>query len=76
MIGECAFANCHFLKTIRLPASIERINERAFDWCDNLESIYYPGKKVEFEKIVDKNWLGNHNHKIIVYCEDEKIYYH
>lgn len=41
-IGEAAFCNCHFLKTVTLPESVRRISDNAFRRCDSLEKIVIP----------------------------------
>lgn len=41
-IGDCAFADCDKLTTIKIPNSVTRIGEYAFDGCKNLTSIKIP----------------------------------
>ena len=44
IIGEYAFRDCSYLKTIRLPESVTTIRPFAFADSHNLEAIYIPGK--------------------------------
>ncbi|MDE6725909.1 MAG: leucine-rich repeat domain-containing protein, partial [Ruminiclostridium sp.] len=37
-IEEFAFCNCA-LRTVKLPAGLEKIGTRAFSWCKNLEKV-------------------------------------
>ena len=36
------FANCHSLKTVKLPSTIKRIGKKAFENCLSLEEIFVP----------------------------------
>ena len=38
-IGKGAFKNCKGLRTITIPASVNNIDDKAFDGCINLESV-------------------------------------
>lgn len=42
VIEEYAFSNCHFLKEIKFPSSLERICEGAFSNCMNVEQVSFP----------------------------------
>jgi len=42
-IGALAFCGASKITSVRMPASVERINLNPFDSCDNLESIYFAG---------------------------------
>lgn len=38
MIDKCAFQNCRF-KQIKIPPSVQKIDDSAFKYCSNLESF-------------------------------------
>lgn len=42
-IGTLAFYNCVKLETIRLPDTLETIEDGAFDQCTNLKDVYFEG---------------------------------
>ena len=41
-IGECAFAQCYYLREIILPESVKSIGENAFENCFNMEKVIIP----------------------------------
>jgi len=41
-IGNDAFADCVTMETVNIPASINKIGERAFSWCENLKEVVVP----------------------------------
>ena len=42
-IASLAFFDCQNLKRLVIPATLTTINERGFDFCDNLLSFYFSG---------------------------------
>lgn len=42
-IASLAFFDCQNLKRMVIPATLTTINERGFDFCDNLLSFYFSG---------------------------------
>lgn len=42
-IASLAFFDCRNLKRLVIPATLTTINERGFDFCDNLLSFYFSG---------------------------------
>lgn len=57
IIFEPAFNNCKNLKSIRIPSSVERIDEGTFKGCNNLTDIYFDGYLTKNEKW-NNEWLG------------------
>ena len=41
-IRACAVYSCKSLLRVTLPNTIKKIDNNAFDWCANLESVYLP----------------------------------
>ena len=50
-IKKSAFENASQLTQITLPVSIMTIEEDAFEWCDNLQYIYYNGSESDYYNI-------------------------
>lgn len=48
-IESCCFFDCQNLKRLVIPATLTTINERGFDFCDNLLSFYFSGAAPEEE---------------------------
>ena len=48
-IASLAFFDCQNLKRLVIPATLTAINERGFDFCDNLLSFYFSGAAPEEE---------------------------
>lgn len=48
-IASLAFFGCQNLKRLVIPATLTTINERGFDFCDNLLSFYFSGAAPEEE---------------------------
>lgn len=48
-IASLAFFDCQNLKRLVIPAMLTTINERGFDFCDNLLSFYFSGAAPEEE---------------------------
>lgn len=48
-IASLAFFDCQNLKRLVIPATLTTINERGFDFCDNLLSFYFSGAALEEE---------------------------
>lgn len=48
-IASLAFFDCQNLKRLVIPATLTTINERGFDFCDNLLSFYFSGAAPEEE---------------------------
>lgn len=46
-IASLAFFDCQNLKRLVIPATLTTINERGFDFCDNLLSFYFSGAAPE-----------------------------
>ena len=51
-IGDWAFQSCKALTSITIPDSVTRIRTNAFDYCPNLQTVYYQGTKSQWENIV------------------------
>lgn len=46
-IGEMAFERCYQLKSLYIPASVTRINSRAFSQCSGIEKVVWkPGSRL------------------------------
>ena len=60
VIDYAAFYNSS-IKKIKIPKSVSIIEEHAFGFCDNLESIEYEGTEEEWKKIqgVDLGYINN-----------------
>jgi hypothetical protein len=72
-ISPNAFANRFDIKTIVIPGSVTLIGSGAFRGCASLSSIFYRGRKSEWEEVTkDSQWdhgTGNYT----VYCLDAEI---
>lgn len=51
VIKAYAFSECKNLKSISIPASVERIESHAFCQCSSLKTVYYKGTKEQREAI-------------------------
>ena len=49
-IPEGCFEACGLLKTVNLPASVEKTENRAFAFCSSLYQVVMPGKTEKFGK--------------------------
>lgn len=57
-IASLAFFDCQNLKRLVIPATLTTINERGFDFCDNLLSFYFSGAAPE-EELLKKMDISN-----------------
>ena len=60
VLGFFSFQNCTALKSIFLPKSLTCIDKGTFKGCNQL-TIYYAGRKEEWEKIEAEDDLSNIN---------------
>lgn len=51
-IAKKAFLSKKYLRKVCLPETVEAIGDWAFAYCDNLEQVTLPGKRLEFGKAV------------------------
>lgn len=49
-IGENAFAKCSFVRSIRIPASVKKVNSHAFNTGGAVEEIVFTGDFCSFER--------------------------
>ena len=64
-IGEFAFANCSILYSIELPATVNKISNTSFAFCDYLSEIEFSGKCESFD-IVGGCLIDKANKAVIV----------
>ena len=69
-IGKKAFLGCKALREVTLPASVEKLGEWAFAFCDNLTVVRMARMKTELGKGIFKN--DRKLKDIIVYDEEMK----
>lgn len=50
-IGENAFAKCSFVRNIRIPASVKKVNSHAFNTGSAIEEIIFSGGFCSFERL-------------------------
>lgn len=50
-IGDLAFLECNNLEEINLPSSLTYINDTMFFQCKNLKTLYWNGKKYNYEDL-------------------------
>ena len=48
-VGWLAFNSNYGLRSIKFGSQLNEINPLAFEWCENLERIYYNGTMAEFQ---------------------------
>lgn len=68
-IGARAFSGCEALKQLRLPTTLKRIGENAFDQCKNLTAVYYYGEDATLNKwynIDFKNLIASPFNAVVV----------
>ena len=53
-IGNRAFYGCDNLAKVTLGSSVKTIGEDAFDYCDDLKSVYYGGTPSEWKSLSSK----------------------
>lgn len=61
-IGQKAFFACEQMKFIEIPKSVTAIEWAAFQYCDNLQDVYYEGSEEDWKKINIgelNEWLTN-----------------
>ena len=51
-IGDNAFSHCKDLRSVTLPASLEKIGILAFSDCNGLADVYYAGTEEEWNDIL------------------------
>lgn len=72
VIGDEAFRNCNFLSNLVLPASVDRIDDSAFQYCQRLDDIFFMGDvPSQWGKGVFTRW-ANYPLVNIHYSEDAK----
>ena len=72
-IGNGAFSNCVYLKSLFIPRSVKNIGANAFFNCQSLQEIVYNGTKAEWSTIVrGSNWLLRAGTNIVK-CKDGPI---
>ena len=77
-IGNSAFHQCEFLKSVTLPSSIVNLENSAFGWCHNLTTVNIPDgiKKIGDFSFYDCNSLNNINlGNHVEYIGDETFSY-
>lgn len=57
-IRSYAFYNCKGLKSVELPASVEKIGEYAFHGCSNLESFNFPSTLKTIDSFAFENCMN------------------
>lgn len=67
--GE-TFADFSALKTVYLPATIEKIGASAFDGCENLTDIYYDGTLENWDAVSFGDLWDNGVNAYTVHCTD------
>ena len=55
-IGYGAFMDCSWLERVELPVSMERIDQQAFRFCEQLTEIRYAGTVEQFRAIEGIDW--------------------
>ena len=71
-IGYGAFMECPWLERVELPVSMERIDQQAFRFCEQLRDIRYAGTVEQFKNIQGIDWEKTDLH-CTVYCADGHI---
>ena len=51
-IGENAFQNNTYIKSVYIPVNIVRIRSNAFKGCTSIQSVYYAGTEQQWRQIV------------------------
>ena len=77
-IGNSAFHQCEFLKSVTLPSSIVNLENSAFGWCHNLTTVNIPDgiKEIGDFSFYDCNSLNNINlGNHVEYIGDETFSY-
>ena len=62
-IGKDAFAYCFNLTKVTLGSSVKTIGAYAFDYCDDLTSVYYGGTQSEWKSLSSK--IGSNNEDLL-----------
>ena len=66
VIKAYTFKGCETLKTVVIPTNVMEVYESAFEWCYNLETIYYEGTRSQWNKIkINESGTGT----TFDYCE-------
>ena len=72
-IGAYDFFLCEQLWTVTIPASVTKIGESAFQYCDDLHHIYYEGTKAQWNAIEKGNNWNDGVFTTKVECSDGEV---
>ncbi|MBQ7700114.1 MAG: leucine-rich repeat protein [Clostridia bacterium] len=75
-IAESAFSYRMNMTVIEIPASITKLEDRAFDGCPKLDTVYYGGTVSQWESMAKTRYLENQyvlNYQCTVICTDGKV---
>lgn len=67
-IGNAAFYNNPYLESVKVPASVVKIGERAFERCISLSAIYFEGNIPQLDSdCLRAGWDIDHKAEVSVY---------
>lgn len=71
--GDGSFCYVDLLKTVYLPASLERVGDNVLTGCDRLERVYYAGTRAQWAE-VEVSESANPDLESLLVCADDEAY--
>ncbi|MBQ9844988.1 MAG: leucine-rich repeat protein [Oscillospiraceae bacterium] len=75
LIKKESFIDCYKLREMVIPASVTKIENHAFSWCDALETIYYGGTEAQWNKIIDEYSITSDSDYEVIFNHSAKDIY-
>jgi hypothetical protein len=57
--GQAFFRACTSLKEVYISKNLKNIGGRAFDGCNNINTVYYEGNEDEYEELINNTGINN-----------------
>jgi hypothetical protein len=65
------FSGCTRLTALKIPSSVERINEMTFSRCENLKDIIYMGTREQWNSVYSSVLCDTAKLPYSIHCSDD-----